>query len=475
MYRTISFEVRESHALFPYFERICKNYRSMYNVTNYLIRNTMTGLKKTNGERTPNEKEVLLKVFTGIRDANTGRKPEKRFPFPTKEHWMLDYYRINAILKGKNDPDYQSLPAQVNQEAIKDCIEAWRGYFKSLQSYKQDPSLFKGMPRIPKYMRSDRMTATFTNQICKIRNGRLQFPKTREKLTVGTVSDPAWKFCEVQVKPYYGRYKVLVIMDDGMDIQELDKRPERILGIDPGISNFAAIANNIGVTPVVIKGGFMKARNQYFNKRIAALRSVVMTPGTPNEAIKDAESQIQRLCRSRDRFFHDVFYKISHRICRYAAQNRIDTIVAGKNDGWKQESGLGKQNNQNFVQIPHAKFLMILREVCKRYGIRYLEQEESYTSKASLVDMDQIPAYGKTETVPVFQGKRIKRGLYRSKDRMILNADINGSGNIIRKAVPDAFSGITDFHYLYSTEIWNFRTFYQDKKVASVTGGSCRS
>ena len=391
MYRTIGFEISESHALFPYLDQICRNYKNLYNVTNYLIRNTMTGLKKTNSERTPNEKEVLLKVFTGIRDANTNRKPDRKFPFPTKEHWMLDYYRLDAILKTGSDPDYQSLPAQVNQKAVKDCIEAWNGYFKSLKSYRQDLSLFKGRPKIPGYRKTDRMTATFTNQICKIRNGRLQFPKTKEKLAVGSMIDPAWKLCEVHVKPYYGRFKVLVIVDDGNKIQEPDKRPERILGIDPGVNNFAAIANNIGITPVVIKGGFMKARNQYFNKRIAALRSVIMTPGSSDEAVKNAELQIQRLCRNRDRFFHDAFYKISHRICRYAEQNRIDTIVAGKNDGWKQEVELGKRNNQNFVQIPHAWFLMILRGVCQRYGIRYLEQEESYTSKASLPDMDLIP------------------------------------------------------------------------------------
>ena len=118
----------------------------------------------------------------------------------------------------------------------------------------------------------------------------------------------------------------------------------------------------------------------------------------------------------------------------------IGTLVVGKNPGWKQDVELGRVNNQHFVQIPHARFIAMLEYKANRAGIRFVLQEESYTSQASFLDGDPFPAYDpKRENKPVFSGKREKRGLYRAKDGRTLNADVNGSYNILRKAVPDAF------------------------------------
>ena len=115
------------------------------------------------------------------------------------------------------------------------------------------------------------------------------------------------------------------------------------------------------------------------------------------------------------------------------------TIVIGHNTFWKQNSNLGKVGNQNFVQIPFYKFVKQIEYRAENLGIRIIMQEESYTSKASFLDKDDIPVYGKTEGEPSFSGTRYQRGMYRSKDGTVLNADLNGSANILRKAVPDAF------------------------------------
>ena len=112
---------------------------------------------------------------------------------------------------------------------------------------------------------------------------------------------------------------------------------------------------------------------------------------------------------------------------------RIGTLIIGKNDGWKQAIGLGKRTNQNFVFVPHARFIAMLRYKAELVGIQVMVSEESYTSKCSFLDLELV---GKHE---VYAGRRVKRGLYRASDGRRLNADVNGAFNILRKVVPDAF------------------------------------
>ena len=132
----------------------------------------------------------------------------------------------------------------------------------------------------------------------------------------------------------------------------------------------------------------------------------------------------------------------------------IGTLVIGKNPGWKQEANMSKKNNQHFVQLPHARFIDLLTYKAQLVGIKVILQEESYTSKASFLDLDQIPVYGKDgKNKPVFSGKRLSRGMYRSKSGKMLNADINGSYNIMRKALPNVFNdnGIKDVNKILSS------------------------
>lgn len=132
---------------------------------------------------------------------------------------------------------------------------------------------------------------------------------------------------------------------------------------------------------------------------------------------------------------------------QWCVENRIDTIVLGKNADWKRKSNMGKRNNQNFVQIPHAKLYDVITYLAERYGIDVIAQEESYTSKASFLDRDEIPVYGKTDS-PKFSGRRVRRGLYRASDGRTVNADLNGSAKILRKCFPLTFSENPDFNQI---------------------------
>jgi IS605 OrfB family transposase len=119
---------------------------------------------------------------------------------------------------------------------------------------------------------------------------------------------------------------------------------------------------------------------------------------------------------------------------------QIGTLVIGKNAQWKTEIELGKQTNQNFVSIPHSRLIEMLEYKARLAGITVIVQEESYTSRASFLGLDPIPVYGKTEKEPVFTGKRIKRGLYKTSTGQLINSDVNAAYNILRKAIPNAFS-----------------------------------
>jgi putative transposase len=118
----------------------------------------------------------------------------------------------------------------------------------------------------------------------------------------------------------------------------------------------------------------------------------------------------------------------------------IGTLIIGKNEGGKQEIALGRRNNQNFVNVPHARFIAMLTYKAALVGIQVLVTEESYTSKASFLDGDPLPVYDPTAPAPDFSGRRVKRGLSRAADGAPINADVNGSYNIICKVAPKAFA-----------------------------------
>ncbi|HKF36089.1 MAG TPA: transposase [Ktedonobacteraceae bacterium] len=149
---------------------------------------------------------------------------------------------------------------------------------------------------------------------------------------------------------------------------------------------------------------------------------------------------MERITNKRNRRIDHYMHTVSHRIIDLIVKVGIGVLCIGKNDAWKQEAHLGKRTNQNFVQIPHARLIQMLTYKAELAGIRVEITEESYTSQASLLDLDPLPVRNNGDEKRTFSGKRVKRGLYRASDGRYVNADINGAGNIIRKVAPDAFS-----------------------------------
>lgn len=445
MYRNYSYVVKDKRSeLYLYLEDICRKAKNLWNVGNFYIRQNMTGLKKKKTERQPNEREVIALTQKGINIMNA-RKKEKRSPeagMLTAERWFLNYYLLNDVLKNTENFDYRELPAQVSQGVLKKCCGSWESYFKANRDYKKHPEKYKGKPKIPKYKKSGMTEVVFTNQTCRIKeneNGKryLSFPKSKAKLWLGKRAPSS--FQQVEVIPKHWCFEIHIIFDDKEEVPDIPKESKRIAAVDIGVDNLAAITNNVGLRPIIIKGRVLKSYNQWANKEISRLKSI-LSKNQSNES-KDSvytTMKMHNIWYKRERRINDYFHKAAKRVVDYLLENQIDTLVAGHNPGWKQKAGMGKVNNQNFVCIPFDKFIFMLEYLCARCGIRFIKREESYTSKASFLDSDAMPIYMKETSVISFSGKRISRGLYKSADGTILNADVNGSFNILRKVFPDA-------------------------------------
>ena len=473
-----------------YFEENTTAAKCMYNAANFYIRNTMTGIRKSPEERTSHETEVLHYVFTGIQKANAHsyevycKKQEeykkiggmagavamsklkyKVVPYPTRDEWFLSYTVLDAIFKYTDHPTYRRMNSQVNQNAIKKTVKSWKSYFQLRKDYVIHPEKYKARPRIPGYIKQPAMTAAYTNQTAKFirKDGRayLRFVNHKPPVLIGKESlYSGMTYVKTEVKPQYGGYSILLTFKEDIILPEVPKFPKRILGIDIGVDNFCAVANNFGDTPFLIKGGAVKSMNQNFNKERARLLSEV-TKGSDSTHSKKETKRLHTLSRRRETHLRDFFYKTAWYLVRYAKRQQVEVIVAGHNEDQKQNICIGRQNNQNFVSIPFCRFLDILRYTAAKAGIPVVLREESYTSKASLLDLDAIPAYKKGDTINhTFSGKRVRRGLYKTNSGFFINADINGAGNILRKEYPYAYDGQDMKYFCETTNVVSYTDIY---------------
>lgn len=465
-----------------YFRPICTDFRKMYNSAIFCITNSLSGWKKNPRDRFDKETEAIAYTLEGIRRYNekkltffcekvrsaghlmfagimTGSMAmscvRKSFPvymnLPCRERSLLSYEQLNAVFSMMRHPVYTRMPAQVNQNAIRKAVMAWKGYFKALKAYEKAPDKFTARPKRPRYAK-DEMTAWFTNQTARAKeiDGKwfISFINSRLVLPVGRLEG---RLIKTEVCPLYGSYRVLVTTEKEIREIPVPENASRFFGVDVGLGNLAAVANNVGSTPFLIRGTAAKSINQWFNKRRAKIISD-LTRGKDSTHSEKHSRALHALSRERDNRLRDFFYKAAHHICRQAVAQRIQVIIAGHNEGQKDGINLGHENNQGFVSVPYTKFLLILKHTAWKNGIAFLQTEESYTSKASLLDLDEIPVYQKDDgKAHVFSGKRKHRGLYVSADGTSWNADINGAGNIIRKVYPDAFRKGQDLSFLYRT------------------------
>jgi putative transposase len=343
------------------------------------------------------------------------------------------YHRV------KHSEAYQALPRKVSNDILRQLDKIWRSFRNGLKEWHEHPEKFTGRPQIPKYKHKTkgRFLLIYDKQaISKTALKRGMLAPSGLGIEVRT-----WQGSvkQARIVPRIGFYVVEVVYEKA--VEQAPVNPAYYAGIDIGMHNLAALTSNKpNFKPVIVNGRPVKSINQFYNKRRAQLQKKLGKTGTTK--------RMERLTNKRIRRIDHYMHMASRYIIDVLVKEGIGVLCIGKNDGWKQECEMGKRNNQNFVQIPHARFISMLTYKAELVGIRVEITEESYTSKASFLDRDPLPVrQPNDDTTYTFSGKRVERGLYRASNGRDINADSNGSYNIIRKVAPDAFGseGVEDF------------------------------
>lgn len=325
----------------------------------------------------------------------------------------------------KDLDEYKALPVRISRGVLRTLDANWQSFFSCIKKWKSNKELFKSKPNLPKYLpKNGKFTAVFyETAILKPKNGKIGLSSLKLRIEVQTKD----KIVEVQVIPTKtNKYKINIIYD--YKEQELKKDNKKYCSVDLGINNLMTITSNEkGIQPVVVNGRPLKSINQYYNKQKSNYQSKL-----PKDIY--SSKRIETLTFKRNCRINDYLHKSSDYLINFCLDNKLNTLVIGYNELWKQGVNIGKRNNQNFVQIPFYKIIQMLKYKCEKHGINFITHEESYTSKCSFLDNEQICKHDN------YLGRRIKRGLFKSSEGRLINADVNGSYNILKKAVPNVFS-----------------------------------
>ena len=341
---------------------------------------------------------------------------------------VLSWVELVSQFRKDKQQDMLALPSKVSTNILKLVGSSIASYFQLLKCYHDKSNLsVTSKPKPPRYLHKTegRYIVEFNYQTFSKKRGSngeiILCPKDLNLIIPTQVENPKY----VRIVPKLGAFVIEVTY-------EVEEAPLKHTGnyaaIDLGVDNLASVTFSSGVNPLLVKGSKIKSINQGYNRLIAKAQSKLPTN-------QRTSKHIHRLWRNREMKLQAELHKITSFLSLYFDEMSVEKVFIGKNTGWKQEVALGKKTNQTFVNIPYNTFISQLTYKCKLRGIEVVEQEESYTSKASFVNQDEIPVYGEVEEKPQFSGKRISRGLYKAKQGFILNADINGSYNILVKGL----------------------------------------
>ena len=340
----------------------------------------------------------------------------------------LNYYALDKLLKERDDADYRALLINASQEVLKLVNQNFCSFFKLLSMKRERISSYPNKVQIPKYLDKvkGRQTLTYNFQFLQSKlfkeTGIIQFPKTNIKFK--PLHPESLK--QVRIVPKNG----IIVIEEIYERKEKDILGDnsRYLSIDLGINNLATCSSNV-IEPFIIDGRRIKSINQFYNKHKAELQNSL-------RGNKKTSKRIKNLTNKRNFKILNYLHKASKYIVNQAVLHSLNTIVIG-------ETNLGKKTNQNFVQIPFEKLIQLISYKARLQGIQVFLQEESYTSQVSFLEGDYIPIFGKDDSKKNPSGKRIKRGLY-SSPKGLLNADVNGSLNILRKFLTSNNKGFND-------------------------------
>jgi putative transposase len=329
---------------------------------------------------------------------------------------------------GKN-PHFQALHSQVAQQCLTTVAESFQSFMGLLKAVKL--GTVEQRPKLPGYRKGGLSLVTFPGQAVKLKPEGLRFPLgTKVKAWFGfdafylpmpsNLEHQAIR--EYRILPRNGCFYLELVYK--VPEEKADVDPEKALMIDHGMDNWLTCVSNVG-SSFIIDGKHLKSINQGYNKRVAFLME--------GKANGYWSNRLARLTEKWNRVMRDAINKAARRVIDHCLENRIGTVIFGWNKGQKDSVDMGSKTNQKFVQIPTCRLKDRVKQLCEQHGVRFVETEESYSSKASFVDLDELPTFGEKPEGWKASGKRVKRGLYRTLQGWLINADCNGAANIGRK------------------------------------------
>ena len=356
----------------------------------------------------------------------------------------LNYQKNYALLK--DSENYKILNSNMAQQILKEVDGSFKSFFGLLKLAKKGKYAFKDC-RLPHYMPKDGFI-TLVIGFVRLNGNKLIIPFSHGY-------KKSHKPVEITIPPILADKKIKEIriipkanakffeIQYTYEVSEIQRKlnTNNALALDLGINNLVTAVSSNGKS-FIIDGRRLKSINQWYNKQNARLQSI---KDKQNFGKKTTNRQ-KAIARDRNNKVNDYMSKAARIIINYCIANDIGTLIVGYNETFQCNSNIGKANNQTFVNIPYGKLRDKLEYLCQLNGIVFVKQEESYTSKASFWDSDNIPVYNADNPQSYkFSGTRIRRGLYKTADGILLNADVNGALNILRK------SSVVDLTILYGS------------------------
>jgi len=385
-------------------------------------------------------KHLTKKEYNILRElCRTAKNLTNQAIYNIRQHYFQEkqYLRYEANYHElKNSENYKLLNSNMAQQTLKDVDAMFKSFFALIKLAKQGKYNFKHI-KLPKYLPKNDYSNLIIGQIRLRKDNILTIPysntfkkkyETKIQIKIPQILEGK-KIKEIQIIPKFNARFFEIQYTYEIQEENIKSNTNNALAIDLGVNNLCTCVTNTGKS-FIIDGRKLKSVNQFFNKQNAKLQSI-----KDKQNIKRETKQQYLISRKRKNKVDDYINKTCRYIINYCLVNDIGTLVIGYNQSFQSKANLGRKNNQIFTQLPFGKIREKLEYLCKRYNINYILQEESYTSKASFFDNDNLPIYNADNPqIYEFSGKRIKRGLYQTKNNYLFNADCNGALNILRKS-----------------------------------------
>ena len=346
-----------------------------------------------------------------------------------------NYHSVNKEFTMNNQVDYRALPAKVSKQTQMLVQQNFSSFFALLE--KSAKGEYDKKVQLPRYLKKNgRQVINYEKGALSLKkDGFIKLSKTDIEIKTKIAKE---QITNVRIVPK-GNHYVIEVLYDVPTVKIKKNDFSRVAFIDPGMNNLMTVTSNV-FHPLIYNGRVAKSINQLYNKERAKKQSRLVrkklailesTKSKIDDLLNPKQLNqskiLDNITNKRNLRIHDLFHKITTHLVNYLVANDIRTVIFGHNVGQKQNINMGAKTNQNFVNLPFTKLISMLEYKCVLKGIRFIVTEEYHTSKCSFIDKEEVCHHEN------YVGKRVKRGLFKTKDSILINADINGSLNIGRK------------------------------------------